>query len=284
MLRGRGYLYSIMFIALDIIIGGWFGCVVAVLTFLYAFLIGELCARKKYGTRLCNTVNDIQSEKLQRCFLRVKTKATQRYHNVPQNTKVYIVPDSRIQAYAFGWRSIGVTEGALNLDVRTLEALIAHEYGHIVNGDSVLNMTLTASAFGVIAIIAFYQFALIAIVYLFIIIACLLGLLKLSFLSYLITTKLTGFLKKIGEVVQHGALHLCQIIIKAFSRKGELMADSFACSLGYAFYLRRFLERFDNDAPHRETLFDALYETHPPRDVRLRNLNKEILLLEQHNK
>lgn len=44
------------------------------------------------------------------------------------------------------------------------------------------------------------------------------------------------------------------------------------------------IERFDIDAPHRETLFDALCETHPPRDVRLRNLNREILLLEQYNK
>ena len=57
---------------------------------------------------------------------------------MPNNTNIYIVPDQKIQAYAFGWRSIGVTEGALNLDTRTLEALIAHEYGHIVNGDSVL--------------------------------------------------------------------------------------------------------------------------------------------------
>lgn len=27
----------------------------------------------------------------------------------------------------------------------------------------------------------------------------------------------------------------------------------------------------DIEAPRRETILDALYETHPPRDVRLRN-------------
>lgn len=69
---------------------------------------------------------------------------------MPNNTNIYIVPDQKIQAYAFGWRSIGVTEGALNLDTRTLEALIAHEYGHIVNGDSVLNMVLSSSAIGLV--------------------------------------------------------------------------------------------------------------------------------------
>lgn len=38
-----------------------------------------------------------------------------------------------------------------------------------------------------------------------------------------------------------------------------------------AFYLRRFLERFDIEAPRRETILDGLYETHPTRDMRLRN-------------
>ena len=134
-----------------------------------------------------------------------------------------------------------------------------------------MNMALSANAIGLVALLAFYQFALIAVLYLIVIIACLFGLFKLNFLSYMVTTKLTGLFKIIGEIVQHGAFHLFQIIIKAFGRKGELMADSFACSLGYAFYLRRFLERFDIEAPRRETILDALYETHPPRDVRLRN-------------
>jgi Zn-dependent protease with chaperone function len=271
MFRGRGYIYSALVLILDMLIGGWFGFMVATLTAVYAFFIGEWYAKKKYGAISCNASFNNQRDKLQRCFLRVSTKANQKYGHMPKSIKIYIVPDQKIQAYAFGWRSIGVTEGALNLDARTLEALIAHEYGHIVNGDSVLNMALSANAIGLVALLAFYQFALIAVVYLIVIIACLFGLFKFNFLSYMVTTKLTGLFKKIGEIVQRGAFHLFQIIIKAFGRKGELMADSFACSLGYAFYLRRFLERFDIEAPRRETILDALYETHPPRDVRLRN-------------
>lgn len=271
MFRGRGYIYSALVLVLDVLIGGWFGCMVAALTAVYAFFIGEWYAKKKYGAISCDASFSSQRDKLQQCFLRVNTKANQKYAHMPKNTKIYIVPDQKIQAYAFGWRSIGVTEGALNLDTRTLEALIAHEYGHIVNGDSVLNMVLSASAISLVALLAFYQFAFIAIVYLIVIIACLFGLFKFNFLSYMVMTKLTGLFKKIGEVIQHGAFHVFQIIIRAFGRKGELMADSFACSLGYAFYLRRFLERFDIEAPRRETVLDALYETHPPRDVRLRN-------------
>lgn len=271
MLRGRGYIYSALILMIDILLGGWLGCILASLTAVYAFFIGEWYAKKKYGAIPCDTSFNNQSKKLQQCFLRVRTKANRKYGHMPKNTKVYIVPDQKIQAYAFGWRSIGVTEGALNLDTKTLEALIAHEYGHIVNGDSVLNMVLSFVAVSLVVLLALYQFTFIAVVYLFVIIACLFGLFKLNFISCMITTKLTGILKKIGEIVQHMAFHLLLIITRAFCRKGELMADSFACSLGYAFYLRRFLERFDTEACRRETILDALYETHPQRDVRLRN-------------
>ena len=203
MFRGRGYVYSALVLVLNVLIGGWFGCMVAALTALYAFFIGEWYARKKYSAISCDASFSSQRDKLQRCFLRVNTKANQKYAHMPKNTKIYIVPDQKIQAYAFGWRSIGVTEGALNLDTRTLEALIAHEYGHIVNGDSVLNMVLSASAISLVALLAFYQFAFIAVVYLIVIIACLFGLFKFNFLSYMVTTKLTGLFKKIGEVIQH---------------------------------------------------------------------------------
>ena len=120
MFRGRGYIYSALVLILDMLIGGWFGFMVATLTAVYAFFIGEWYAKKKYGAISCNASFNNQRDKLQRCFLRVSTKANQKYGHMPKNIKIYIVPDQKIQAYAFGWRSIGVTEGALNLDARTV--------------------------------------------------------------------------------------------------------------------------------------------------------------------
>lgn len=40
-----------------------------------------------------------------------------------------------------------------------------------------------------------------------------------------------------------------------------------------AFYLRRFFKRCDRGVLRRETILDALYEIHTPRDVRLRSPN-----------
>lgn len=274
MIRHRGYIYSAFCLIIVVLLGRVIGCILAAIIAVYALFIGEWYAKKKYGAIPCgSSYNNIHHEKLQRCFLHVKTKAESKVSYICKGIKVYIIPDQRIQAFTFGWRSIGVTEGALHLDARTLEALIAHEYGHIVNGDCVLNMVLTASTASLVIILGFIQIGFIAAVVLIIIVVCLFGLFRFNFLTYLVATKLTGGLKKIGECVIHGVFTICQIIIKAFCRKGELMADSFACSLGYAFYLRRFLERFDLETSERRTFFEALYETHPSREVRIRNLD-----------
>ena len=47
MFRGRGYIYSALVLVLDVLIGGWFGYMVAALTAVYAFFIGEGYAKKK---------------------------------------------------------------------------------------------------------------------------------------------------------------------------------------------------------------------------------------------
>lgn len=68
MFRGRGYVYSALVLVLNVLIGGWFGCMVAALTALYAFFIGEWYARKKYGAISCDASFSSQRDKLQRVF------------------------------------------------------------------------------------------------------------------------------------------------------------------------------------------------------------------------
>lgn len=73
-------------------------------------------------------------------------------------------------------RSIGVDRRSIKSGNRTVEAIIAHELGHLTNGDSVLNMVLIVNCLGIIAVLAFYQFALIACVYIIMVICCMMGL------------------------------------------------------------------------------------------------------------
>lgn len=67
--------------------------------------------------------------------------------------KVYLLPDSSINAFAAGMGGkdavIGITQGAVNnLNRAELQAVIAHEFSHILNGDTRLNMRLTGWLFG----------------------------------------------------------------------------------------------------------------------------------------
>jgi len=185
-----------------------------------------------------------------------------------------MVPGDEMNAYCFGAKSIGVTEGILNLDSRTVEAVIAHELGHLMSGDSVLNMILIMNFLGIISVLAVFQFAMIAGVYIIMIICCMMGLFRFSFASYFVTNKISGLIKFIIDVAKTVVLHVSKLVIAAFGRKSEFMADRFAAKLGYTFYLKRFLERFAPDtATSEQTFLSVLYETHPSTILRIQQLN-----------
>ncbi|MEZ9709360.1 M48 family metalloprotease [Vibrio breoganii] len=68
-----------------------------------------------------------------------------------QMPRIFVMRCDSINAFAAtvkGEALIGVTEGALkHFSRRQLQAVVAHEYGHIVNGDSRINLMLTAAMY-----------------------------------------------------------------------------------------------------------------------------------------
>ena len=72
--------------------------------------------------------------------------------------QVFILPDEQgINAFAAGHSpdeaAVAVTQGALDkLDRDQLQAVIGHEFSHILNGDMKINMRLTAWIFGLFVI------------------------------------------------------------------------------------------------------------------------------------
>ncbi len=70
---------------------------------------------------------------------------------------VYILPDGQINAFAAGYEPgdavIGITRGAVEqLSRDELQAVVAHEFSHILNGDMRLNLRLIGVLFGIEAI------------------------------------------------------------------------------------------------------------------------------------
>lgn len=79
--------------------------------------------------------------------------------------KVYLLPEYSINAFAAGLHRrdavIGITEGALSaLDRDELQAVVTHEFSHILNGDMRLNMRLVGLLHGLMMIGMVGQFML----------------------------------------------------------------------------------------------------------------------------
>lgn len=274
-MRRRGYIISTMLLVIDLLSFAFGGAFIALAAVIYALGIGEYVARVKYRAIPSDPSLGVKHAKLNNCYQRVREKITAEGHHLPNNVKVCLIPgDDEMNAYCFGARSIGVTEGALNLDNRTVEAIIAHELGHLTNGDSVLNMVLIVNCLGIIAVLAFYQFALIACIYIIMVICCMVGLFRFSFASYFITSKITGLIRFVMEAAKTIVLQVSRLVISALGRRSEFMADRFAADMGYAFYLRRFLERFAPDTgASGQTFLSVLYDTHPSSALRIQQLN-----------
>lgn len=273
-MKRRGYMISAAVLIIDLLCFSFGGAFIALAALIYAAGIGEYIARVKYRGIRCTPALSVKHEKLYSCYQRVKKKITEEGCHIPNNIKLYLVPDEEMNAYCFGARSIGVTEGALNLDNKTIEAIIAHELGHLTSGDSVLNMILVVNCLGIIAALALYQFVLIAVVYIIMIICCLTGVFRFSFASCFAASKISGLIKIVMEAAKAIVLQISLLVISALGRKSEFMADSFAARMGYTFYLRRFLERFAPDTgASGQSFFAVLYDAHPSTALRIQQLN-----------
>ena len=151
----RGYCLSAAIIVLDLLLTP-FGWLAAVASLVWAGGLGEWAARKKLGAVPCTGGVSRSQRRLEACYRRVMAKAGEKLPPFCGEVEIYSLPGQQVNGAAFG-RSIGITEGALQLDDHTVEAIIAHELGHIAHGDAVLNMVLTANIFSLVTLLFVYS-------------------------------------------------------------------------------------------------------------------------------
>lgn len=268
----RGYCLSAAIIALDLLLTP-FGWLAAVASLVWAGGLGEWAARKKLGAVPCTGGVSRSQRRLEACYRRVMAKAGEKLPPFCGEVEIYSLPGQQVNGAAFG-RSIGITEGALQLDDHTVEAIIAHELGHIAHGDAVLNMVLTANIFSLVTLLFVWQLALGAVFWLIVLAVALCG--RFGYVSWMLTDRLSGLLQRVCEVFRSVCVALVQILARAVGRRGELEADAFAVKMGYGFALCRFLERFaDQPQPGRD-LFDVLYSTHPDSALRADHIRRRM--------
>lgn len=272
----RGYCLSAAIITLDLLLTPFGGWLAAVASLVWAGGLGEWAARKKPGAVPCTGGVSRSQRRLEACYRRVMAKAGEKLPPFCGEVEIYSLPGQQVNGAAFGWRSIGITEGALQLDDRTVEGIIAHELGNIAHGDAVLNMVLTANIFSLAALLLVWQLAFGVVVFWLIVLAVALCGIRFGCLSWVITDRLSGLLRRGCETFRSVCVALVQILARAAGRKGELQADAFAVELGYGPALCRFLERFSEPPQPGRDLFDVLYSTHPDSALRADHIRRRM--------
>ena len=238
----RGYCLSAAIIALDLLLTPFGGWLAAAASLVWAGGLGEWAARKKLGAVPCTGAVSRSQRRLEVCYRRVMAKAGEKLPPFCGEVEIYSLPGQQMNGAAFG-RSIGITEGALQLDDYAVEAIIAHELGHIAHGDAVLNMVLTANIFSLVALLFVWQLALGAVFWLIVLAVALCGV-RFGYVSWMLTDRLSGLLQRVCEGFRSVCVALVQILARAVGRRGELQADAFAVELGYGIPLSCFLQRF----------------------------------------
>ena len=112
---------------------------------------GRAIAESLGGTRVQSNTQDLKSRRLLNV---VEEMAIAAGISVPP---VYLINEPGINAFAAGYTPddavIGITEGALDfLNREELQGVIAHEFSHILNGDTRINIRLIAILFGILFI------------------------------------------------------------------------------------------------------------------------------------
>lgn len=192
--------------------------------------IGEQILRFLNGTRQLETRRE--KEYLIPLFEDVYNEAKLFDKNLIQNIEICIIDAMYINAVALGQKTVAVTKGAVeSLSEEELKGFIAHELGHIANGDTKA-LLLTIIGNGIFSIFIVISKAIINII---------------TFGTETYDRKgFFGFImilsKFLFDIMLFFFLFLGQVILSINSRKNEFNADEFAYKIGYG-----------------EPLIDALY-------------------------
>lgn len=193
-------------------------------------------------------------------FEEVKEKAMASSKKISSKVKIYYSPTEDLNAYALGHRTVILTRGMLYVDSEYIKGVLAHELGHILNGDSDLKLGINVS--NSILTIFLTVFSLIA-----------------NFIIGIFQYSKNGILSLIGtilnvilNIILIGLFKLWTLLgvlcINWTSRKQEYLADSFAKEIGYGENLAAFLYALDGNAP-KTSKFSLMFQTHPDTPARL---------------
>ncbi len=203
---------------------------------------------------------DTEKERLLDIFQSVKERGEAYSKMIDYDLNLYIVDSVSVNAFAVGRHTIAVTRGLMaTMNDDEIEAIIAHEIGHIVNGDGQVSLLVSLAS-------NVYFWAVMLIVKVLQVVATLLS--ENSFFGSLV-----GFIKSILELALTYLMTVLTVLVASTSRKEEYRADKVAFELGYAESLLSALYKlYEMEMSDKKNLLEKLQATHPKTAFRIEAL------------
>lgn len=203
-----------------------------------------------------------EKEYLLPIFEEVYENAKEKDQKLNNNIRLYIIDNMYVNAFAIGRKTIAVTKGAVQtFSQDELKGVIAHEFGHLSNGDTKA-LLLTTIGNGIFSILIFILRIIMLIT------EFIFSLTKIPFLD--IFSLLARFIFEFGVVVFS---YVSEILLSVNSRQNELWADKFAFEIGYGEELVSSLYILQKiSLPNNLKLLDRLRASHPNTAKRIEQL------------
>ena len=224
--------------------------------------LGEAYVRFKENAK--PLARDSQTEWLFRVFDEVHAAARSVSPSVGAKVKLYYKQTDDVNAYAVGHRTIIVTDGILALSDEDLKGVLAHEFGHIANGDSDLTLGINVSNTILVIFTALVGFVVTTMSSLF-------SMLFESVDAKATCAAIAGVIVLALSLVYYLWVKCGMLLVNASSRNNEYAADAFAVDCGFGAGLYSALSQLD-PSKTRSGFFSLLASSHPDIVARLEKI------------
>lgn len=205
----------------------------------------------------------MQDERCLAIFNEVYERARAQDKKIGTHVRLYRLANSEVNAFALGHRTIILLDGLANCDDAYIRAVLAHEFGHIANGDSDLTLGIRA-ANGILCIFIFLYTLVVTLL------SCLIGIFSQSFANMF-----QAVLLWIVNAVYAAWTGIGFLMNNASSRRQEYAADAFAVACGYGKPLYDFLSALEPSA-RKVSLISLMCSTHPDTARRLKAIREKM--------
>ena len=225
--------------------------------------LGESLLRLIEGARRLKTSEEINY--LQPIFNEVYQSAKENNPKLSGNIELFLTDKMYVNAFACGKNTVALTKGAINtFSADELKGVIAHELGHIANGDTKA-LLLNVVGNGIFTII-------IVVIKIFMLIMHIISDAIESMAAISLCIMILTFILDIGLMI---FMLIGQIVLSLNSRYSEYLADNFAYQIGFSDELIKALYILQKiTMPGNVTLLERLKASHPHLADRIAKLEK----------